>query len=152
MSRIAIATIALITTLLSACATDGERNPSTRSSCMDCGEIMNINPVSNGVQAQQPLGGQSARILTPTRNLGMGSRSAADPLGVPDIAGAADVPVYRIHDGSRLSPRAEVLLKMDDGEVRRLLIEDARGLNIGDRVRVVGNRLMPTLDDSGDGS
>lgn len=63
-------------------------------------------------------------------------------------AGGESVPVYRLRDSGALTRRAEITLEMDDGSSQRLLVEDAQFLRVGDRVRRVGNRLMPEPDNS----
>ncbi len=112
--------------------------------CVQCGEIIDIRPAtSSGTAGMAPAGAApSARILQPTRSLGVNTP------GVPSIGSGlsprtGDVPVYRVDNMSRLSSRAEVVLRMDTGAVESLLVEDAYTLRIGERVRRVGNRLMP---------
>lgn len=113
---------------------------------MQCGEVTQIIPESVVSRARSPLRAGEVPIVVPRRNLGVGSGSRKDPLGLSGMGVASGAPIYHVHNDSWRSRRAEVLLKMDVGGVRRLLVEDVRGVHIGDRVRLFGNRLMPVLD------
>ncbi len=142
--KIRAATLILfVATLLGACASQPDKDRPTIG-CMQCGEIIDIHPAGATRTADPALVGAapSARVLQPTRSLGLnapGIGGANSPLG----ASTGEVPVYRVNDMSRLTRRAEVVLQMDDGSVETLLVEDAHTLQIGERVRRVGNRLMP---------
>lgn len=135
--------------LLAACATD--RAPDAApTGCAECGEIVDIRPVGRA-----PLRGSPAiddarnRVLNPDPALASTlSRGASGPRRL-DLQ-LAEVPVYRMRDSGLSGSVGEVTLQMDHGGVERLLVEDAHTLAVGERVRRVGNRLLPDFSGSPD--
>lgn len=128
---------------MSGCASNPDRE-GPEIGCMQCGEIIDIRPAnSSGVGAPAAPGTQpSARVLQPTRRLGLNAPATTRGPSLMD-ATTGHVRVYRVPEMSRLTRRADVVLRMDHGGVETLLVEDAHTLKIGERVRRVGNRLMP---------
>lgn len=133
--------LVLVATLLGACASspDQERPP---VGCMQCGEIIDIRPQGARATSAAPVLGAAptTRVLEPTRSLGLEAPGGG---GLNSALSSREVPVYRVDEMSRLTRRAEVVLRMDRGGVETLLVEDAHTLRIGERVRRVGNRLVP---------
>lgn len=135
--------------LLSACATDRQPDAAA-TSCAECGEIVDIRPVGRA-----SLGGSPAvedarnRVLNPDPALASTlSRSVSGSQRL-DLQ-LADVPVYRMRDSGLSGSVGEVTLQMDHGGMERLLVEDAHTLAVGERVRRVGNRLLPALSPGPD--
>ncbi len=139
--------LVLVTALLGACASGPNKERQTVG-CMQCGEIIDIRPQGATTRSAAPVLGAAptTRVLEPANRLGLGTSATG---GLPSAVSAGEVPVYRVDEMSRLTRRAEVVLRMDRGGVETLLVEDAHTLRIGERVRRVGNRLVPEPDAAG---
>lgn len=133
--------LALLSLLLAACASGGNRyyGPSDGyARCYDCGEVERIERVygereSSGAGAV--LGGIIGGVLG--NQIGSGSgRDAATVAGA--IAGG--VAGNRIEKDSRSAPRYELFIRMDDG--RRIVVTqpDLNNIRTGSYVRVSGGR------------
>lgn len=127
---------------LSACATSSDPGSKAAAddSCMRCGEVVQIVPARQGAASGAPLAQQdSARIQLPqapgSRLHGLGG-----PQGLPP---GHNVPVYTVREVSTRRNAQEVVLRMDSGQMERILVEEPVQLRIGERVKIVGNRLMP---------
>ncbi len=128
--------VGLAPVFLAACAGSGNKAPE-QVDCRSCGEITNISKaqMANG----QSSGGRDRRgegayllQMPDLSGLSSGSPSAAMPRAGVGSAMASAPSLVDVVD-----------LRMDDGSTRRIAVNSARGFRIGQRVRVLGDQLLP---------
>mgnify|MGYP000226972195 CR=1 FL=1 len=128
--------------VLAACASTGDRPAS--NTCNNCGEITNIDQrtarsdEARGQSIGRSLGSVDRTLSMPAvRTLDVDRLSrqlgAGRSLDMVDLQSALPrlVRVYAVN------------VDMDNGPDQQVIVESVAGLRIGERVRVVGDRLLP---------
>lgn len=105
--------------------------------CLSCGEIRQISQtlMTQEADAGNPLSGigEDWQILPLPERMQESSERLLST-GLPSVAPEVPVRQYRVD---------AVDLQMDDGSMRRIMLRSSRGLSVGQRVRIVGERLLP---------
>ncbi len=111
------------------------------ASCLRCGEIERIDRhVVDG--SASPVGALAGAVIGGVvgHQIGGGrGKDAATALGA--IGGAAAG--SELERRQNRTTRYEVLVELDNGQRETLTLRDISGLGLGDRVRIVGDELVP---------
>lgn len=123
--------VAILWCALAACAwaqppSAPAKAPAASAPCADCGVVRSVRPVSKELQPTPADEGKPSGLI------------ATVPLGGGEVRAGSSTRIGK--DAPNVLTRWEVVVQLDDGRLRLLMLDDKPELAQGDRVRVERGR------------